>query len=285
MSDPWRAWRDPRVVLREHGIRPSRHHSQNFLVAPGVVEAIADAVGPVERVVEIGPGVGTLTSELLRRGIEVIALEKDPRMIAVLREELSGAPARIVEGDATQLDLASLYDDGPIDLVGNLPYAITGAILRRFVEQVDRLRRVTMMVQKEVRDRLIADPGTKAWGAPSAFTRNVFDVQPVRIVEKGAFHPPPKIRSAVVTLVPRTAARVDAPLFELTVRAVFAQRRKTLRNALRAAFDPDAVERVMAHYPAKVRGETFTIEELGLLALRLQESGVDVPTDERGQAS
>lgn len=275
MSEPWRAWRDPRVVLRDHGLRPSRHHSQNFLVAPGVVAAIADAVGAVDRVIEIGPGVGTLTSELLRRGIEVIALEKDPRMIEVLQKELAGAPARIVEGDATKLDLNALSDT-PIDLVGNLPYAITGTILRRFVEQHARLKRVTMMVQKEVRDRLIADPGTKSWGAPSVFTRNVFDVHPVRIVEKGAFHPPPKIRSAVVTLLPREQPRVREALFEPTVRAVFAQRRKTLRNALRAAFDPDAVERVMADYPAKTRGETLDIEELGLLARRLEQCGVEV---------
>ena len=284
MSEPWREWRDPRVVLREHGLKPSRRHSQNFLVAPGVVEAIADAVGEVERVVEIGPGLGTLTSELLRRGIEVIALEKDPRMLEVLEVELRGAPVKLVAGDATELDLGELAST-PIDLVGNLPYAITGAVMRRLVAQVALLKRATIMVQKEVRDRLLAEPGTKSWGALAAFTRNVFDVVPIRVVEPGSFHPAPRVRSAVVSLVPRAQPWVHAPLFEATVRAVFAQRRKTLRNALRAAFDPAAVQRVMESYPDKVRGETLDLPELGLLARRLEECGVEVPSDDRSQPS
>ena len=284
MSEPWRAWRDPRVVLREHGLRPSRHHSQNFLIALGVVEAIADAVGEVARVVEIGPGLGTLTAELARRGLSVVALEKDRRMIEVLEDELRGADVRVVAGDATRLDLAALGAT-PVDLVGNLPYAITGAILRRLVEQVSALNRATIMVQKEVRDRLLAEPGTKAWGAPSAFVGNVFEVHSIRVVEKGSFHPPPKVRSAVVSLVPRAEARARAALFGPTVRAIFAQRRKTLRNALRAAFDHDAVEAVMTHYAPTTRGETLDIEALGLLARRLEESGVEAPAHDAGDTT
>ncbi len=284
MSEPWREWRDPRVVLRERGLRASKQHSQNFLVAPGVVASIADAVVTVQqtgpqRVVEIGPGLGTLTAELARRGLEVVALEKDPRMIEVLAEELRGSTVRVVHGDATKLDLPSLTET-PVHLVGNLPYAITGAILRRLVAQAHDLHRATIMVQKEVRDRLLAEPGTKAYGALTVFTQNAFDVVPIRFVEKGSFHPAPKVRSAVVSLIPRKALRADAPLFEATVRAVFAQRRKTLRNSLRAAFDREAVDKVMTHYPTTQRGETMSVEELGLLAGRLQECGVDPTANE-----
>lgn len=275
-SNAWERWEDPRRVLARHGLRPSRRHSQNFLTARSVVETIAAAVLDGEpagsEVLEIGPGVGTLSAELVRRGARVTALEKDPRMVGVLEAEFAPLEAlRIVRGDATALRIEELVE-APALVAGNLPYAITGVVLRRLVEQRRVVRRAVVMVQREVRDRLLASPSTKAYGAPTVFVQNVFHVTDVCSVPPGAFHPPPKVRSSVVALTPRAEPRTpDSDAFTRAVRAAFAQRRKTLRNALRAAFDADRVDAALAACaidPAR-RGETLSIEELGALGAAL----------------
>lgn len=276
------AWEDPRRVLGRHGLAPKRGFSQNFLVARPVVERIAEAVAPRERerVVELGPGLGTLTAALLRRGAHVVAVERDRDMIEVLRAELGSHPElEIVQGDAATVrfaELAAPGDDRPA-VAGNLPYAITGAILRNLGEQREGISRAVLMVQKEVRDRLLAVPGTKAWGALTVFTANAFVVERVCDVRPGAFYPAPKVASAVVRLLPRAAPRaVEDDTFRTLVRAIFDARRKTLRNALRAAFPPDArIDRALAMTgldPA-VRGETLDIEILADLARALVVDG------------
>lgn len=275
------AWEDPRRVLARHGLAPKRGFSQNFLVARPVVERIAEAVAAREgeRVVELGPGLGTLTAALLRRGAHVVAVERDRDMIEVLRADLGSHPElEIVNGDAATVRFAELAAPGDRPAVaGNLPYAITGAILRNLGEQREAVSRAVLMVQKEVRDRLLAVPGTKAWGALTVFTANAFAIERVCDVRPGAFHPAPKVASAVVRLVPRATTRaVEDDTFRTLVRAIFDARRKTLRNALRAAFAPDErIARALAATgldPA-VRGETLDIEILGALARALVVEG------------
>ena len=277
------AWEDPRRVLARHGLAPKRGYSQNFLVARPIVERIADAVGAIEgeRVVELGPGLGTLTAALLRRGARVVAVERDLDMIEVLRAELGDhASLEIVHGDAATVRFAELGAPGERPAVaGNLPYAITGAILRNLTEQRDAVSRALLMVQKEVRDRLVASPGTKAWGALTVFTANAFEIDRVCDVRPGAFHPAPKVASAVVRLRPRPAPRaIEDDTFRTLVRSIFDARRKTLRNALRPAFPPDArVDRalVAAGIDAAVRGETLDIETLETLAAELRDEERD----------
>lgn len=265
------AWEDPRRVLRRHGLEPKRGYSQSFLVARHAVERIAAALEPRpdELTVELGPGLGTLTAELLRAGARVLAVDRDPDMIAVLRAELGHvASLEIREGDAATLDLGALAaEHGRLALAGNLPYAITGAILRNLVEHRGALRRAVVMVQREVKDRLVAHPGEKAWGAPSVFAQAAFEVTSVLKVPAGAFHPPPKVDSAVVRLDPRPVPRAEeTAAFRAVVKAVFGQRRKTLRNALRAlGGDVDGALAATGLDPG-VRGEELTIEELASLA-------------------
>ncbi|MBX3271859.1 MAG: ribosomal RNA small subunit methyltransferase A [Sandaracinaceae bacterium] len=264
------AWEDPRRVLRRHGLAPKRGYSQSFLVAPHAVERIADALDPRpdELTVELGPGLGTLTGALLRKGARVIAIERDPDMIAVLAAELGHVERlEVREGDAASVDLAALAGGARIGLAGNLPYAITGAILRNLVASRAALRRAVIMVQREVRDRLVATPGTRAWGAPSVFLQAAFEVSDVIRVPAGAFHPPPRVDSAVVALDPREVPRAEETEgFRALVKAVFGQRRKTLRNALASlGGDPDAAL-AAAGYDPRRRGETLDIEELAALA-------------------
>lgn len=272
-------WEDPRRVLGRHGLRPQRAFSQNFLVARSIVEAIAAAVvvdpAAPPLVVELGPGAGTLTAALLRRGAEVIAVERDRSMIELLAAELGGQPRlRVVAGDAAALELASLVPEGVRPVVcGNLPYAITGAILERLVEQRTRFSRAVVMVQKEVRDRLLGSPGTSAWGALSVYVQAAFEVRSVVRAPAGAFHPPPKVESAVVELVSRAVPRAEEnDAFRTVVRAAFGTRRKTLRNGLVREVGVARADALLSAtaIDGQRRGETLAIEELGALARALE---------------
>ncbi len=194
-------------------------------------------------------------------------------MIRVLGAELGEVDGfELVPGDAASIDLEALAAraGGKITVAGNLPYAITGAILRHLVEHRRLLDRAVIMVQREVRVRLVSPPGTKSYGALTVFVRAAFEIEPVRIVKPGAFHPPPKVDSAVVRLVARErplAEETDA--FRAVVRGAFEQRRKTLRNALLGAYrDPARVDAALAAagIDGKVRGETLSVEDFDRLA-------------------
>lgn len=268
-------WEDPRHVLSRHGARPKRRFSQNFLIDQHVVDDIASAVRPSqgERIVELGPGAGTLTAALLRQGAHVVGVERDPAMRALLEEEFRDFALTVVDADAAALDLRSpeLQGDGErVAVCGNLPYAISGAIFRRLVEERDRIDRSVVMVQREVALRLAASAGEKAYGALSVFIGTVFNVEPVMRVKPGSFFPAPRVESAVVRLTPLETERapVDDAHFIAVVRAAFGMRRKTLRNALkRIEGSREALE--TAGIDGGRRGETLTPEEFASVAAAL----------------
>jgi 16S rRNA (adenine1518-N6/adenine1519-N6)-dimethyltransferase len=291
------AWEDPRRALVRHGARPKRSFSQNFLVARPIVEGIAEAaaVRAGEGVVELGPGLGTLSAALLRRGARVLAIEKDREMIEVLREDLAdrssrlyegrraaeGAAFEVEEGDATVVDLSALRErwasrdahgvPARIAVVGNLPYAVTGAIFRNLIARRGELSRAVVMIQKEVRDRLVAAPGGKDYGTLTVFVRASFRVESVLRAPAGAFHPPPKVESAVVRLLPRVDPIEETEAFRLAVRACFEQRRKTLRNGLVALVGAARADATLeaASIDGRRRGETLALEEVASLARAL----------------
>ncbi len=231
-----------RSICSEFHIQPSKGFGQNFLINPSVCPKLCDEadVNETTNVLEIGPGIGTLTQELSARANRVIAVELDKRLLPVLEKTLSHARnVDVVQGDILKLDIAALLQqfDGPAMLCANLPYNITSPILMKLLEERFALTRLTVMVQKEAADRICAAPGSRDAGAISyavhyyATPRRCFTVKP------GSFYPPPKVTSAVIQLDIRQNTALSAnsqaekQLFSL-IRAGFSQRRKTLVNAL-----------------------------------------------------
>ena len=200
---------DARDLLRKYDLHPKRSFSQNFLIQPAAVAQIADAaVAFGTEVVELGPGLGALTHALLARGCRVLAVELDRDMVRVLEAELGDEPGlEVRQGDAADVDLAqhSRVCGSKLVVTGNLPYQATGAIIRRVIAEREVLRAAVLMVQREVRDRLVAEPSSKQYGALTVFTRAAFEVDTVSRLRPGSFYPAPKVESAVVRLVPRVA--------------------------------------------------------------------------------
>ena len=269
--------RDPRTLLREAGLRPKKSFGQNFLVAEGIARAIARACVPDDevgraRVVEIGAGTGALTGLLAERAASVAAIERDRDLVPLLAQALEGTCARVIEEDAQSVDFAALLGppDAPRVLCGNLPYQITGPLMRMAVEQAERFDRAVFMVQDEVAQRLAARPGTKAWGGLTVFVRAAFDVRRVLRAPPGAFHPPPDVTSAVIELVPVRPPRArETEQFRALVRRAFEARRKTLRNAWAGlAGDGESLERAAAKAGISLdaRGETLDVDAFARMA-------------------
>jgi 16S rRNA (adenine1518-N6/adenine1519-N6)-dimethyltransferase len=225
-----------------------------------------------QQIVELGAGLGALTHALLQRGAEVLAVELDRDMVRVLREEFPEQDRlEIRHGDAAEVDFTAHSEACGSKLVvtGNLPYQATGAILRQVVAHRAVLSGAVLMVQREVRDRLVAEPATKQYGALTVFTRAGFEVATVCRLRPGSFYPAPKVESAVVRLLPRPVSLAEeTESFQAVVRAAFQMRRKTLRNALRGLGDADRADRVLsaAGIDPGRRGETLSIEEFARLA-------------------
>lgn len=242
-----------------------------------IVEACA--LTPDRRVIELGPGCGTLTTALAAGGAHVIAVERDPDMLQILEAESDPTRIQLLRGDAKQVDLAALSQGERLIVAGNLPYAITGAILRHLIENAAWLERAVLMVQREVRDRLVAAPDTSAYGALTLFATQVFRVESVVHVPRTAFHPAPKVTSSVVRLTPWETPR--PPLssgFERVVRASFQARRKTLRKALAQQLGTALSQQILerASIDGQRRGETLSIDEFGRLASELDAARVPI---------
>ncbi len=259
--------------------RPRKRFGQNFLRAPQVIEQILAAAGlaPGDRVMEIGPGLGALTDRLLAAGASVVAFEVDRDLAAALTSR--GEPRLTVhQGDVLRSDWPALLPEPPYLLVANLPYNISSQVLFKLLDHRPLFARLVLMFQKEVGDRLHAAPGTREYGILSVLVQNWYAVDRVARVPPGAFSPPPKVDSVVLRFTPRPqplAPVADEAAFRRLVRAVFGQRRKTLRNGLLGAGYPAAaVDAALAELglaPA-VRGETLDIPRLAALGDALGKS-------------
>ena len=222
------------------GHTPRRRFGQNFLVAPGVIRDIVDAIAPKPHdvVVEIGPGLGALTAPLSERVERLHVVEIDRDLIARLHGDYAPDKLVIHEGDALAFDFASLGRD--LRIVGNLPYNISTPLLFHLAGYAAQVRDMHFMLQKEVVDRMVAAPGGADYGRLSVMLQYRFDMECLFIVPPGAFNPAPKVDSAIVRLLPRPAAELtarDAAAFARIVQAAFSQRRKMLRNTLREYFN------------------------------------------------
>jgi 16S rRNA (adenine1518-N6/adenine1519-N6)-dimethyltransferase len=224
-------------LLRTHGLAPRRDLGQNFVADPNTVRRIARlaGVGPGDRVVEIGAGVGSLTLALVECGAAVTAVELDRGLIPVLRDVLDGSGVRIIEGDALRLDWADVLGEaGGWALVANLPYNVATPLVADLLDGVPQIQRMLVMVQREVGERLCATPRTGAYGAVSVKVAYWARARVVGLVPASVFVPRPNVESALVEIVRRDTPPTDAPPAELfrLVRTAFGQRRKMLRRSL-----------------------------------------------------
>ena len=262
-----------RHILKTFNLRASKRLGQNFLIDSAVVEGIVDAaeISEGDNVLEIGPGIGTLTQGLLEAGANVTAVELDKKLPAVLAHTLEGYENfKLVEGDILKVDVEELMPQN-FKVVANLPYYITTQILLTLMERKLPLTKIVTMVQKEVAERMIAAPGSKSYGAMTVAVQFRADVRIAFDVPPECFIPRPEVTSSVVVCdIRESPFKVDETFFTKVVRAAFGQRRKTLINSLiGAGFQRDAVAKaleVAGIEPAR-RAETLTLEEFAKLAV------------------
>ncbi|MDJ0762354.1 MAG: 16S rRNA (adenine(1518)-N(6)/adenine(1519)-N(6))-dimethyltransferase RsmA [Myxococcota bacterium] len=277
MGTAFPRFEDPRAVLKRYGLSPKRSWGQNFLISERAVNTIAthSVDVPGRRIAEIGAGIGTLTGALLRSGATVTAIERDRDMCAVLRSEFGSIDRfEVAEADAKSFDYAAWLAVGPGIVVGNLPYQITGPLLRIIMDLGPTLMRSILMIQEEVADRITAPPGTKTRGALSVMLQARCHPKILARLGPSAFYPVPKVRSAVLALDPKPSTCFDDGLqkstFDRVVRAAFSSRRKFLKNALIAAQigSRSTIEAILsaANIDPKVRAETLTLEQFVDLA-------------------
>jgi 16S rRNA (adenine1518-N6/adenine1519-N6)-dimethyltransferase len=257
-------------LLDRHGIRPSRALGQNFVADPNTVRRIARLaeVRPGDRVVEVGPGLGSLTLALVEAGAAVTAVELDRHVVPALREVVGDRDVRIVEADAMTLDWDAVVGTGTDawQLVANLPYNVATPLVLDVLDRVPRIVRLLVMVQREVGERLAAAPGTAAYGIPSVRVAYWATASVVGTVPPAVFVPRPKVESALVRIVRLSAPAVDAApgrLFEL-VRTGFGQRRKMLRRSLAGLVEAGQFE--AAGVSPAARPEELSIDDWGRLA-------------------
>ena len=225
-------------ILERHGLRLTRALGQHFLVDGNVLGRLLDAAGltPEDTVLEIGPGIGTLTEELCGRARRVVAVEMDRRLIAIIGETLGSWPnLELVEGDAMRVDLAGLFSPGErVKVVSNLPYNVATPLILRLLKELPQVESMVVTVQRELADRYLAEPGDPSYGGISVKMRLLSDARRLTYVPPTVFMPPPKVESAIVRFERKGASVPDTeiePFFRF-LNASFSARRKMLVNAL-----------------------------------------------------
>ncbi|MBQ8552394.1 MAG: 16S rRNA (adenine(1518)-N(6)/adenine(1519)-N(6))-dimethyltransferase RsmA [Clostridia bacterium] len=281
-----------REIMGRHGVSFQKKFGQNFLINPNVPERIADAAcirvdeAPLG-ILEIGPGIGTLTRELSARADKVVALEIDTALMPILEETLADCPnTSVINGDIMKTDLSELTEREFVSkgmrmsVAANLPYYITTPILMKLVESRLSFETITVMIQKEVAQRLCAPAGDSEYGAITAALSYYGKVERLFTVPAGCFLPAPKVDSAVIRITlhkePPVTVKSEETLFK-TIRGAFAQRRKTLANSLGTEFSPlgkDGIANAIASagLEPSIRGERLTLEDFARLADALYEN-------------
>lgn len=291
MSDPLAAERlrpptpgQLRRLLAEERLRPRKALSQSFLTDADVLDDIVAAADlrPGDRVLEIGPGLGVLTRRLLAAGCRVLAVELDERLAAYLRRELGGVDGfELIEADALDLHPREIFPDDDFKLVANIPYHITSPLLHAFLEGSRPPRRVVLLVQLEVAERVASPPGGMSY--LSVFVQNIATAQVVARVPAAAFEPQPEVDSAILVLQPRDDPPVPPGAqrepFYRVVQAGFRQRRKQIHNGLGRELPIDRGEVSAALSACAIDGErrpqTLSVDEWACLTARLAPSLLD----------
>jgi 16S rRNA (adenine1518-N6/adenine1519-N6)-dimethyltransferase len=271
--------------LRDYGNRPKKSLGQVFLIEPSIQRSILELaqLDAADTVVEIGPGTGTLTRDILPRVKRLVALEIDHALVSFLRGSLKDSPSfHLVCADALRFDYERVarVTGSRVKVIGNLPYVISAPLLLTFLEQRKAFSMLVLMLQKEVAQRLAAPPGSRQYGSLSVLCRSFFDIRLARHVSRNCFSPIPKVDSAVLRFVPRETAAVQEgaeSVFRSLVRQAFSKRRKTLFNALRSGprggLADERLRQALMHcgIEPRRRPETLSPEEYARLARHLRE--------------
>ena len=293
-------------TLDRLGAAPRKSLGQNFLHDKNLVKWIAEKLElqKGDHVIEIGPGLGALTSEILRRGVSATLLEKDKLFSSFLRRKFSSDRVTILEGDALAYDVREAFPRQPARVIGNLPYYMSTSLLFHFTQQPCPFQQMIFTLQKEVADRLVARPGSPDFGSLSVLLQARWHVIRLRVLPPSVFFPPPRVDSAAVRLRPKKPDEIplcDWILFERLVKAGFSERRKQVRKALGKVVGSDAAGQGLAaaSISESARAEEISLEQWFALTnalgpLRAQETSSgemlqvvdcnDLPTVERNRA-
>lgn len=263
-----------RYIIDKYGFRFSKSLGQNFLIDGNIVRNIVKGANIIKEdyVLEIGPGIGTLTEELALNAKKVVAVELDKSLLPVLDETLGRYEnIEIIHGDILKLDIEEIIREnlggGPIKVVANLPYYVTTPIIGKLLEDSLDIESISVMVQKEVADRMIAGPGTKDYGSLSIFVNFYSSPEILLIAPKTVFMPQPKVDSAVIKLnIRKTLPNIDREKFFQVVKAGFSKRRKTILNCLSSYgfnLDKDTIRQGLdqINIEPKERAENLSIED------------------------
>ena len=275
-------------IKSKYGFRFSKSLGQNFLIDKEVIDAIVDGAGCTENdlVIEIGPGIGVLTQALSEKAGKVVAIEIDKGLAEIMKYTLKDAEnVTVVVDNVLKTDISALIEKEKGDLehvkvLGNLPYYITSAIITKLLKEKIDAESITVMMQKEVAERLLSSPGSKAYGALTLAVRYYADVVPVKDVPKTCFMPSPKVDSEVVRMdlldSPRVTPLSEKRFFDV-IRGAFSQRRKTLPNSLGAAgITKDAAGEILdtLGIDRTRRAETLTMEDFKAISDELVKRGI-----------
>lgn len=263
-----------RYIVKRFDLKMNKKLGQNFLIRHDVVEDIAYAAELDETtpVLEIGPGIGTLTQGLAETGAPVTAVELDDRLLPVLDKTLEHYEnIRIVHGDILNVDIEDIMGHQPFTVCANLPYYITTPIIMKLLEKKLPIKKIVVMVQKEVAERMVAVPGHKIYGALSVAVQYYTEPELLFDIPPRAFLPAPEVTSSVVALTVRDVppVEVDEKKFFAVVKSAFQQRRKTFSNTMKLTGLPkDKIADVLAaaHIDGQRRGETFSLDEFAAVA-------------------
>ena len=280
-------------IVDRYRLRAKKRFGQNFLVDGDALDDIASTAARTSPpgFIEVGPGPGTLTRRLAQWGRPVAAIEKDRDLVEILREEFrSASNVDIIDGDALRGPLADRMPsvERPA-VVGNIPYNISSPLLVQLVEQRASIGAVTLLMQREVVDRLLAEPGSKTYGRLSVLLQMHAMAERGRLVPPGSFWPAPKVQSAVIHWTWRDKPAVpveDLDHLSRVVRAAFSQRRKTLRNALRSGFATEAIAQVSSDgFDLQQRAERLSLADFAALSkmLAAAESASGIAPGDEGQ--
>ena len=254
-------YEDTKFIMQKYGVHPNKDLGQNFLVDEDALSLISDGVEADDVVIEIGPGLGTLTAILAEKAKKVIAIEFDKKMFEILKDRFSMySNVELINEDVLKYN----FTDTNVKVVANLPYYITTQIVTKLIET--NIKDITILIQKEVAERICAPTGSKIAGAITYMIEYYTDSKILGIVPKTSFIPAPKVDSAVVNLKrlekPRVETKNEKLLFEL-VKANFAQRRKTITNSLGSVIEKDKLVEILNKLgiSENVRGENLTLED------------------------